>query len=342
MADVEFTRSGRLARILLNRPAALNALSLEMLAEMEDHLLAWADDPAVGLVLVEGAGGKAFAAGGDIQRLYDEGRAGGRYPGVFFWNEYIVDRRIHRYAKPYVAFLDGIVMGGGVGLSVLGSHRVATEKTQFAMPETGIGFFPDVGGTWFLPRLPGRLGLWLALTGERLGGADALGAGVATHYVPSARLDGLREALAADGIAALDRFAEQPEPGPIAALRPRIDRLFAGDSVQAILAALDAEGDEWAARTAKTIRTKSPTSLAVAFEQLRRGGALSLEEALTFEYRLSQAFMAHGDFLEGVRALIVDKDRNPRWGAPGDPAAMFDTPAPGGDLVFGDPQRRAL
>ena len=285
--DTLFDRTGGLGLVLLNRPKALNALTLEMVDALDRQLLAWAEDDAVRAVVVEGAGERAFAAGGDIQRLCEAGRAGDPYTSTFFWDEYILDWRVFHYPKPYVALLDGIVMGGGVGVSVLGSHRVATERTVFAMPETGIGFFPDVGATWFLPRLPGRLGLYLALTGARLGGADSYHAGIATHYVPSARLDELKAALAtvpldgedieinhAEVSAVLDRFSENPGPPAIAPVRPALERCFSGASVEGVLEALEAEGGEWADKTRKAMLAKAPTSLKVAFEQYRRGGEL--------------------------------------------------------------------
>ena len=269
--DILFDRSGGLGLVLLNRPKALNALTLEMVDAFDRQLLAWADDAAVRAVVAEGAGERAFAAGGDIQRLCEAGRAGDPYTSTFFWDEYILDWRVFHYPKPYVALIDGIVMGGGVGVSVLGSHRVATERTVFAMPETGIGFFPDVGATWFLPRLPGRLGLYLALTGARLGGADSYHAGIATHYVPSARLEDLKAALAAaplDGedievnhaevSAVLDRFSENPGPPPVAQLRAAMERCFSQPSVEAVLEALEGEGGEWAEKTRKAMLAKAP------------------------------------------------------------------------------------
>ncbi len=356
--DILFDRAGGLGAAVLNRPQALNALTLEMVDAFDRQLLAWAADDAVRTVIVEGAGGRAFAAGGDIQRLYDAGRAGDPYTRAFFWDEYILDWRVFHYPKPYVALVDGIVMGGGVGVSVLGSHRVATERTVFAMPETGIGFFPDVGATWFLPRLPGRLGLYLALTGARLGGADSYHAGVATHYVPSERLDGLKAALAAaplDGedievnhaevSAVLDRFSENPGPPPVAPIRAAIERCFSAASVEGVLEALEREGGDWAGKTRKAMLAKAPTSLKVAFEQYRRGGELDFDAALALEYRMSQAFMRGHDFFEGVRALILDKDNRPAW----QPAALDEVTAEAvagyfspadEELTFDDPVRR--
>lgn len=324
-ADILFDVGDGVARVTLNRPKALNAVTLEMLHALEERLIAWAEDDAVAAVVIGGEG-RAFAAGGDIRRLYEAGRAGDPYTEVFFRDEYRVNRRIFHYPKPYVALINGVVMGGGVGLSVHGSHRVVTENAVFAMPETGIGFFPDVGGTYFLPRLPGQLGLYLALTGARLGGADCLYAGLATHYVPSERLPALETALRtlnlsgsdieaahASVMAAIGRLSEDPLPAPIERLRRDIDRCFAADSVEQVIDNLRADGSEWARKTAETILARSPTSLKVAFEQIRRGGALDLDQALILEYRMSQAFMRGHDFYEGVRAAIIDKDQSPRW-----------------------------
>ena len=353
-----FDRAGGLGLVRLNRPQALNALTLEMVDAFDRQLLAWAGEDAVRAVVVEGAGERAFAAGGDIQRLCEAGRAGDPYTSTFFWDEYILDWRVFHYPKPYVALIDGIVMGGGVGVSVLGSHRVATERTVFAMPETGIGFFPDVGATWFLPRLPGRLGLYLALTGARLGGADCYHAGIATHYVPSARLGALKAALAAaplDGEdievnhaemgAVLGRFCENPGPPPIAPVRPALERCFSGASVEAVLEALEGEGGDWAGKTRKAMLAKAPTSLKVAFEQYRRGAGLDFDAALALEYRMSQAFMRGRDFFEGVRALILDKDNRPAWqpaalsGVTAEAVAGYFSPADE-ELAFDNPVRR--
>ncbi len=326
-------RAGAAGTITLNRPAALNALTLDMVRAMRAALDAWARDPAVTRIVVTGAGGKAFCAGGDIRRLYELGRSGGRAEAIAFWREeYELNALIRRYPKPFVSLIDGIVMGGGVGISLHGSHRVAGERYLFAMPEVGIGFFPDVGATHALPRLPGRTGTYLALTGERVRAGDALALGLATHAVPSAMMASLREALVAgepvDGT--LDDVARPPEPGPVAAERALVDRCFGAESVGAILAALDGEGSEFAARTAATIRQKSPTSLAIALEQMRRGAGLDFDEAMRTEFRIVSRIVDGVDFYEGVRAVIVDKDGAPRWRpdtveavAPGDVEAYF-------------------
>lgn len=312
-------RRGAAGVITLNRPRALNALTLTMVREMRRALDSWAADPAVDRILVEGAGEKAFCAGGDIRRLTELGRAGNREEALTFWREeYQINALIKRYPKPYVSLIDGIVMGGGVGISLHGTYQVAGDRYLFAMPEVGIGFFPDVGATYALPRLPGRTGMYLALTGERIGRADALALGLATHAVESAALPSLREALiAGDPIEeALERASTNPEPAPLAAERVVIDACFAAESVPAILRRLDdaaENGSAFAARTAQTIRTKSPMSLSIAFEQVRRGAGLDFEEAMRTEFRIvSRIFEGH-DFFEGVRATLIDKDGQPRW-----------------------------
>lgn len=337
-ADIHFERIGALGRIVLDRPQALNALTLDQVHAIYPQLANWAADPAVAAVVIEGAGDKAFCAGGDIRALYEACRAGDmEYVAAFYRDEYRLNRRIKSLPKPYVALLDGIVMGGGVGISVHGRYRVATERTLFAMPETGIGFFPDVGGTFFLPRCPGQIGLYLGLTGARLKAADALYAGIATHVVPSDRLDDLRAALAAgdDVAATLDRFHCDPGPAALADKQAVIDACFSRDSVDSVLAALNGHPDPWAHCVAATIRTKSPTATLVAFEQIRRGGGLDFESCMRLEFRLSQVVAPAADFIEGIRAVIIDKDNTPMW-QPADIGMLgaFDMVPAGGDLNF--------
>ncbi|WP_029010035.1 enoyl-CoA hydratase/isomerase family protein [Azospirillum halopraeferens] len=318
---VLFETVGAVGRITLNRPRGLNALTLEQIRQIDPALRRWAADPAVAAVVIEGAGEKAFCAGGDIRALFDASAAGDRAAlETFFREEYRLNRLIHTYPKPYVALIDGITMGGGVGLSVHGRFRVATERTLFAMPETGIGFFPDVGGTHFLPRCPGELGLYLGLTGARLKTADAHYAGVSTHVVPSTGLAALVGELAelhrADDAAVravLDRHHRDPGPAPVAARQALIDRLFAGATLHDVLAALAGCDDPWAAETLATLKTKSPWGMAVTFRQLRRGAGLPFDEAMRLEYRMAPRGALDPDFREGVRAVIVDKDNAPRW-----------------------------
>jgi enoyl-CoA hydratase/carnithine racemase len=320
--DILFERRGAAGLVTLNRPQALNAVTHAMVLALRAQLDAWADDPAITRVVIAAAGERAFSAGGDIRHLYDLGQTGRHGEALQFWrDEYPLNAAIKNFRKPYVALIDGIVMGGGVGVSVHGSHRVAGDRFQFAMPEVGIGFFPDVGATWFLPRMPGQLGTYCGLTGERFNGADARAAGLATHRIPSARfgalLDGLTGTVSVDAL--LAAFAEPAGEGPILARRSAIDRLFAGNQVDDILAALDREAArggadaEWAAKTAATMRTKSPLSLKLALAQMRRGKDWDFATCMRAEFRIVSRVIHGFDFYEGVRAVIVDKDNKPRW-----------------------------
>ncbi len=314
--DLIVTVAGGLASVVLNRPKALNALTWEMCVELAGLYRAWAADPAVEALVIEGAGERAFSAGGDIRKLYDEGRAGGDYPFRFYYDEYRLNALVQHFPKPYVALVDGIVMGGGVGVSVHGSHRVVTEHTVFAMPETGIGLFPDVGGSYFLPRCPGEIGMFLGLTGTRLKAADAIYAGIGTAYMPAAKLPDLKAALAARPAAAdavIADFAEDPGAAGLAAQRADIDRLFAGCSVEAIVAALGADGGDWAAKQADAIATKSPTSLKVTYRQIRNGAGLDMDGCMRMEWRMVNRIIAGHDFYEGTRAVVIDKDQRPDW-----------------------------
>lgn len=320
MADPEVlceTR-GRLGLIILNRPQALNALTLDMVRVIDPQLRAWAEDPAISAVAVRGAGGRAFCAGGDIRKLHDLGRAGRKDEGIAFWREeYRLNALIKNYPKPYLALIEGIVMGGGVGLSVHGSHRVGSEKITFAMPEVGIGFFPDVGATYFLPRLRQRAGIWLALTGTRLGLADARALGILTHHVPLERFDHII-AMLTDGEpvdAVLLREAAAVGSGEVLDHLPAIDRLFAPERVEEILAALDAETQDtaFAKQAAMAIRAKSPTSLKMAREQMRRGARVDFTECMRIEFRLASRILDNADYYEGVRAVVIEKDNAPRW-----------------------------
>lgn len=321
-AEILFEQRGAAGLITLNRPKALNALTHAMCLAMKAQLDAWKGDGSVGVVVIRGAGERAFCAGGDIRALYESGRAGTPYVYEFYRDEYVLNTTLKRFPKPYVALLRGIVMGGGVGVSVHGSHRVADETAVFAMPETGIGLFPDVGGSYFLPRCPGELGMYLALTGARLKTADCLYAGVATHFVPAAQTDVLLDKLCAgdapdDAIAGL---AQATASAPLAEHRAKIDRVFAANSVEEILARLDAEGDEWSRETANTIRAKSPTASKLAFRQIREGKHLEFEDCMRMEFRMVNRVIAGRDFYEGVRATIIDKDQSPKW----QPAALKD------------------
>lgn len=319
-------------RLTLNRPRALNALDRGMIDQVAAALTAWRDDPAVRLVTIEGAGGRAFCAGGDVRAIRALAIAGqAEEVEAFFVAEYAVNRMIAEYPKPYVALIDGISMGGGLGLSIHGSHRVVTEHATMAMPETAIALFPDIGATYFLPRLPGESGMYLALTGARISPGDAIHTGLATHFVPRAALESLKAGLGREGIGAVAAHAGPTPESLLAADRPAIDRCFAGASVLAILAALEAEGSPWARATLATLAAMSPTSMAVTFEALRRGARMTLPECLAMELRLTRGVTRHPDFAEGVRAQVVDKTRDPKWSPatvadvdPADIAALFE------------------
>jgi len=315
MTDVLFEKRGAMGLITLNRPKALNALTHGMCVDMKAQLDAWANDDAIKHVVIRGAGERAFCAGGDIRALYESGKAKTPYALDFYRDEYRLDAAVKHFPKPYIALLHGIVMGGGVGVSVNGAQRVADESVVFAMPETGIGLFPDVGGSYFLPRCPGETGMYLALTGARLNTMDALYAGIVTHFVPAARKEELLNKLA-DGVPfgwAVGQLVENATIAPLAAHRAIIDKCFSGTSVEEILARLDAEASEWSNETAKTIRTKSPTSLKIAYRQVREGKKLSFDDCMKMEFRMVNRIIAGHDFYEGVRAAIIDKDGAPKW-----------------------------
>ncbi len=314
-AEVLFERRGALGLVTLNRPKALNALTQGMCVAMKIQLDAWAKDDAVKSVAIRGNGERAFSAGGDIRALYESGQQKTPYALQFYRDEYVLNATIKRYPKPYVALIHGIDMGGGVGVSVNGSHRVASETMTFAMPETGIGLFPDVGGSYFLPRCPGEIGMFLGLTGARLKTTDSLYAGIATDFVPMARWNLLITALADGAVpdTAIAGLKDTVLDTFLAERRNAIDRTFAQGSVEDILAALDAEHTDWAQDTAETIRTKSPTSLKIAFRQIREGKKLDFDDCMRMEYRMVNRIVAGHDFYEGVRAVIIDKDNAPKW-----------------------------
>ncbi len=324
-------RRGSAGFFILNRPQALNALNLEMVREISAALDEFERDAAVERIVVTGAGERAFSAGGDIRWLYDRGRAG-EYAAQseFFRAEYTLNARIKRYSKPYVSLIDGIVMGGGVGLSVHGSHRVVTEKAAFAMPEVGIGFFPDVGATYALPRVPHRFGVAMAATGLRAKGADMAALGLATAYVESRRLGALREALERRGDtgAIIGEFASSPPPSPLLAQAATVEKAFAQADTASIEAALKADGSDFARSLLDMMATKSPTSIAIALRQMQLGANLSIEEAMRVEFRIVTRICRGHDFYEGVRAAIVDKDNRPQWRPPaGERPAAVDIDA---------------
>ena len=320
--DLIARREGVAGVIRLNRPKAINAVTLEMFRDIEKALDEFETDPAVGLILLEGAGERGLCAGGDIRALYENSKVNGDLGKILWREEYILNARIAKFAKPYVAFMDGIVMGGGVGLSAHSRHRVVTEKTKLAMPEVGLGFFPDVGGTFLLSRSPGEIGTYFGLTGQTMNGPDAIYARFADAVVPSGKLAALRDALinlragvnSTDVQAAIDAFATGENSGPVAATQAQIDRWFAYDRMQDIVAALLRDGSELAQATLKTLSEKSPRGMVVTLKLLRLArGSSSLEECLVREYRAALEVFRSDDFREGVRAAVIDKDRNPRW-----------------------------
>jgi enoyl-CoA hydratase len=323
--DLIARREGVVGVIRLNRPKTINAVTLEMFRDIDKALDEFEADPAIGLILLEGAGDRGLCAGGDIRALYENSKVKGDLGKILWREEYILNARIAKFPKPYVAFMDGIVMGGGVGLSAHGRHRVVTERTKLAMPEVGLGFFPDVGGTWLLSRSPGEIGTYFGLTGQTMNGPDAIYARFADAVVPSNKLGALRETLinlrpgvsSAEVKAAIDGFATGETTGPVAAIQPRIDAWFAYDRMEDVVAALERDGSELAQATLKTLNEKSPRGMVVALKLLRLARAsASLEQCLVREYRAALQVFGSDDFREGVRAAVIDKDRDPRWSPP--------------------------
>jgi enoyl-CoA hydratase len=323
--DLIVRREGLAGIIRLNRPKVINAMTYEMSLGIDAALDRFESDPAVAVVILEGAGERGLCAGGDIRGLYESSKAGGDLGKIFWRQEYIMNARIAKYPKPYVALMDGLVMGGGVGLSAHARHRVVTEKTKLAMPEVGLGFFPDVGGTWLLTRTPGEIGAFFGLTGQTMNGPDAIFARFADAVVPSEKLPALREALTAvrpgatpaevDTIIA--GFATGESAGPMAAMQASIDRWFAHDGMEDIFAELRGDDSEFAQSTFKVLKEKSPRGMVVTLKLLRLARASSsLEECLVREYRAALEVFRSDDFREGVRAAVIDKDRNPRWSPP--------------------------
>lgn len=325
MKELIVRREGTAGRLTLNRPEALGALTLSMCRDMIAALLEWRDDPAVRQVMLDHAGERGFCAGGDIRNLAAGHAGDGSPPRNFFFTEYRLNHLLFVYPKPVVAFMDGVTMGGGVGISLPARFRIATERTVFAMPETGIGLFPDVGAGWHLPRLPHRAGYWLALTGARIKAADCLGLGVASHFIPTERLEAAKAALAGedDIEATLARFAA--DPGAPQAPYAKIETLFDGSTVETILERLDAEGSEWAQAQAGAIRARSPLMSKAALRLLQTGAkAAGFAGDLAVEYRLAVRAVPSHDFTEGVRAVIIERDNAPVWDPPTLDAASED------------------
>ncbi|WP_445192164.1 enoyl-CoA hydratase/isomerase family protein [Sphingomonas sp. Tas61C01] len=325
--DLLVSVDGSIGRIRLNRPKALHALTTAMCAAVLDALEAWREDLAVEAVVIDHAEGRGFCAGGDIRMLAESGAADGVEARAFFHTEYRMNHRLFTYAKPVVAVMDGITMGGGVGLALPCTFRIATANTRLAMPETGIGLFPDVGAGWYLSRLPGRIGQYLALTGYRLDGAECRALGLATHFLDAASLDEAKHRIgeAPQEIAAtLDALAVPAGEAKLLANREAIDRLFASDTLEEIYAALEADGSDFATTTLATLRTKSPQTMKVSLRLLKDGaGMATFADEMAHEYAVGTRVVQRHDFLEGVRAVIVDKDNAPRWD-PAEPEGVTD------------------
>jgi len=314
---VIFEIDGSVARIRLNRPRAIHALDTAMCLAISARLAEWRADPAIELVTIDHADGRGFCAGGDIRAAAASGAGDGVDARAFFHAEYRMNHQLFTYAKPVVAFMDGVTMGGGVGLARPAKYRIATERTVFAMPEAAIGLFPDVGAGWYLSRLPGELGKYLVLTGARLDGAECLGLGLATHYMPSDALEGVKRALV-DAPREIDRILHDASipapPAGIDARRKAIARLFAADTLEDILAALTAEPSDWATEQHALVASRSPTTCKVALRQLADAALLTdFADEMRMEYGIAWHIVQRPDFAEGVRAVIVDKDNRPRW-----------------------------
>jgi len=349
--EVRVWTEGSAGRLRLNRPKALNALTLDMVRLIDAALTRFLADPAVSVVILDGEGPKALCAGGDVRALYDSGKSGNGFARTFWFEEYRLNARIASYPKPFVAFMGGIVMGGGIGLSAHASHRVVTDTSGLAMPEVGIGLIPDVGGTWLLGHAPEHLGIALALTGDRFGAADAISAGFADLMIPNEQLPKVAEALsalpagadAAAVSAVLEGFVATPAPGPYTQNAAAIATLFDADSVEAILAQLDADGSEFATKCAATIRKKCPTSLKLTLRATLAAQTLdSLEDALKTEFRIVLRIIEGTEFFEGVRTTLIDKGQTPAWNPPelsglsdADLDPYFQALPPGGELSFG-------
>jgi len=317
-ADVLCLREGAWGRIRLDRPKALHALTEAMCRGMTEALVAWRTDPTVAGVLIDHAEGRGFCAGGDVRAAAGSGQADGVAARAFFHAEYQLNHLLFVYPKPVVAVMDGVVMGGGVGIALPARYRIATERTLFAMPEATIGLFPDVGGGWYLSRLPGRIGQYLALTAARLNGADCLSIGLATHYATSEKMDGLKQRLlerpASEIEAVLEGHADLPEEATLPEYRELIDRLFAADELEAILTALEGHDGAWAQETHAALRAKSPQACKVALRLLAQGAShTDFADEIRVEYRVAARVCQRHDFVEGVRALLVDKDNAPHW-----------------------------
>ncbi|MCH2549556.1 MAG: enoyl-CoA hydratase/isomerase family protein [Alphaproteobacteria bacterium] len=321
--EVLFDVQGCLGLITLNKPKALNALSLNMVVSIHNQLIVWASDKTIELIVIKADGNRAFCVGGDVRALYDN--RGTNYGSEFCGKEYLLNTYLFNYPKPYLAFMDGAVMGGGVGVSIHGSHRIVTERTIFAMPETGIGLFPDIGAGWFLPRCPGEIGMYLGLTGYRLNAADCIYSGLADYYIPSNSLDTVVDKLSQIDVTrsnindVLDEISIRGYESTLDQIKKSIDRCFSADSVEDIISRLREEKSDWAEETINIITLKSPTSLKITFKQLRAGASMKIfEDVMAMEYRIATHVYKGCDFFEGIRAVVIDKDGKPNW----DPSSL--------------------
>ncbi len=338
--DILFEQKGCAGVITLNKPETLNAVTAQMLDALNSQLDDWENNDAITRVIIKAVPGRAFSAGGDIRHLYECGLKN-IYDFEFFANEYRLNARIAKFPKPYIALVDGIAMGGGVGVSFHGSHRVAGEGIGFAMPEVGIGFFPDVGASHFLSRLPGNLGIYLGLTGLRVRQADALWSGLATHACRSDDLEALETALSKGGEvdAVLDSFAHTPAPGDMQNSLATIEKYYGAGTLTEIITGLEvADTDVWAQNSLATLMQKSPTGLNIAFRQIKAGAALDIDECMKMEYRILRRILQGTDFYEGIRAAIIDKDNAPKW----TPAVLKDIDPTEIDAHFADLEKDEL
>lgn len=343
MTDINIRKTGKIGHITLTREKVLNALSHDMALQIEEALHAWKNDDDVKLVIIDASGEKAFCAGGDVQDLYAQGKAGNFESGVNFWrDEYRLNALITNYSKPYIALMNGIVMGGGVGISALGSHRIVTENTSFALPECAIGLIPDVGSSHLLSAAPGHIGEYLAITGGRVGYEDAIYCGFADHFIPKDNLEALIDQLIQSGNAGdILSFTQAIDAGDLAKMKAEIDAIFSLETIGEILSALEESEAEWAAKALYKINSASPISICVTLQTIRAiRKNPGIENALRQEFRFVSRAMEHGDFIEGVRALIIDKDKQPKWryptiaDVPEDVVALFLSPPETGDIEF--------
>jgi len=314
--EVIFNEENNVGIITLNRPKALNALTWNMVKKIDAVLVDWDNNKNIKAVIIEGTGERAFCSGGDVKSVALAGKNSDISKG-FFRDEYIMNNRIFNFSKPYISLINGIVMGGGKGISAHGSHRIITENILFAMPETNIGFFPDVGGGYFLPRCPGKTGTYLALTSKKIKAVDCLYIGFATHFVISGRIDELREAIVAqpDNLEKiLTSFSQIPfGESELERYRKDIDKYFSYKNVEDIISNLEKNNSDWAKETLNSMEMMSPSSLKIALKQIDLGADMEFADVMVMEYRISQSCMKHDDFYEGVRAALIDKTRDPKW-----------------------------